>query len=79
MPENFEQVTAQLTTPGARENRRPGARAYSLAALPGHAGFSYSFILERSAAGASRREDSCVRIAPARRQNFGPGRHRAAG
>jgi len=41
----------------------PGARAHSLEPLPGHAGFSYSFILDRSGAGAPAGK-LVLRIAP---------------
>jgi aminoglycoside phosphotransferase (APT) family kinase protein len=64
MPENFEQVTAQLNTLVRAKTGDPRARAHSLAALPGHAGFSYSFILERSAPGATPVGRFVVRIAP---------------
>jgi aminoglycoside phosphotransferase (APT) family kinase protein len=64
MPENFEQVIVQLTTLVRAKTGDSGARAHSLAALPGHAGFSYSFILERSAPGATPVGRFVVRIAP---------------
>jgi aminoglycoside phosphotransferase (APT) family kinase protein len=41
----------------------PGARAHSLEVLPGHAGFSYSFILERSD-GRSPATKFVLRLAP---------------
>src|ERR1700757_451436 len=41
-----------------------GARAHSLESLPGHAGFSYSFILDRSDPGAKPAGKYVVRIAP---------------
>jgi aminoglycoside phosphotransferase (APT) family kinase protein len=64
MPANFEQVTAQLTALVRAKTGDAGARAHSLESLPGHAGFSYSFILERSDPGATPAGKYVVRIAP---------------
>ena len=64
MPGNFEQVTAQLTALVRAKTGDSGARAHSLESLPGHAGFSYSFILERSAPDAAPAGKFVVRIAP---------------
>ena len=64
MPGNFEQVTAQLTALARAKTGDSRARAHSLESLPGHAGFSYSFILERSAPGATPAGKFVVRIAP---------------
>ena len=41
----------------------PGARAHSLEVLPGHAGFSYSFVLDRTRADAPSGK-LVIRIAP---------------
>ncbi|MGA8640596.1 phosphotransferase family protein [Candidatus Binatus sp.] len=64
MPGDIEQVTAQLTTLVRAKTGDAGARAHSLETLPGHAGFSYSFILERSDPGAKPAGKYVVRIAP---------------
>ena len=64
MPENFEQVAAQLTALVRAKTGDSGARAHSLESLPGHAGFSYSFMLERSARDAAPAGMFVVRIAP---------------
>jgi len=64
MPGDFEQVTAQLTALVRAKTGDAGARAHSLETLPGHAGFSYSFILERSADGVTPAGKFVVRIAP---------------
>src|SRR5208283_204816 len=64
MPGNFEQVTAQLTALVRAKTGDSRARAHSLESLPGHAGFSYSFILERSASDAAPAGKFVVRIAP---------------
>src|SRR6202161_401966 len=64
MPNDIEQVTAQLTKLVRAKTSDAGARAHSLETLPGHAGFSYSFILERSTDGATFAGKFVVRIAP---------------
>ncbi len=64
MPGDIEQVTAQLTKLVRAKTGDAGARAHSLETLPGHAGFSYSFILERSHDGATPAGKFVVRIAP---------------
>jgi aminoglycoside phosphotransferase (APT) family kinase protein len=64
MPEDIEQVTAQLTSLVRAKTGDAGARAHTLESLPGHAGFSYSFILERSTSGAKPAGRFVVRIAP---------------
>jgi aminoglycoside phosphotransferase (APT) family kinase protein len=63
MPSDIEQVTAQLTNLVRAKTGDPGARAHSLESLPGHAGFSYSFILDRSTPGATPAGRFVVRIA----------------
>lgn len=64
MPGDIEQVTAQLTALVRAKTGDAGARAHSLESLPGHAGFSYSFVLERSAPDARPSGKYVVRIAP---------------
>ena len=64
MPGNIEEVTAQLTKLVRAKTGDAGARAHSLETLPGHAGFSYSFILARSTEGATPAGKFVVRIAP---------------
>ena len=64
MPGDIEQVTAQLTRLMRAKTGDAGARAHSLESLPGHAGFSYSFILERSTPNAKPAGRFVVRIAP---------------
>ena len=64
MPGDIEQVTAQLTALVRAKTGDAGARAHSLESLPGHAGFSYSFILDRSDPGATPAGKYVVRIAP---------------
>ncbi len=72
MPENFEQVTAQLTALVRAKTGDCGARVHSLESLPGHAGFSYSFVLERDAPGAAPAGKFVVRIAPPAVKISGP-------
>src|SRR5260370_29308808 len=64
MAEKFEQVATQLTALVRAKTGDAGARAHSLESLPGHAGFSYSFIVERSAPDATPAGRFVVRIAP---------------
>ncbi|HEY9157373.1 phosphotransferase family protein [Candidatus Binatus sp.] len=64
MPGNFEQVTAQLTALVRAKTADSRARAHSLESLPGHAGFSYSFVLERTAPDAVPAGKFVVRLAP---------------
>src|SRR5258708_14206472 len=63
MADDVEQVAAQLTALVRAKTGDTGARAHSLASLPGHAGFSYSFVLERSDGGAPS-GNFVVRIGP---------------
>src|SRR5216684_2289983 len=63
MADDVEQVAAQLTALVRAKTGDGGARAHSLASLPGHAGFSYSFVLDRSDGGAPAGK-FVVRIAP---------------
>src|ERR1700723_2232997 len=64
MPNDIEQGTAQLTALVRAKTGDARARAHSLESLPGHAGFSYSFILERSTDSATPAGKFVVRIAP---------------
>jgi aminoglycoside phosphotransferase (APT) family kinase protein len=72
MPENLEQVTAQLTALVRAKTDDARARVHSLESLPGHAGFSYSFVLERSAPDAAPAGKFVVRIAPPAVKISGP-------
>src|ERR1700684_4030067 len=72
MPADIEQVTAQLTALVRAKTGDAGARAHSLESLPGHAGFSYSFILERTQRDASPAGKFVVRIAPTGVKICGP-------
>jgi aminoglycoside phosphotransferase (APT) family kinase protein len=63
MAEKFEEVAGQLTALVRAKTGDRGARAHSLDSLPGHAGFSYSFILDRSDGGTPAGK-FVVRIAP---------------
>ena len=71
MPGNIEEVTAQLTALVRAKTGDARARAHSLETLPGHAGFSYSFVLERSDGGAPAGK-FVVRIAPPNVKISGP-------
>jgi aminoglycoside phosphotransferase (APT) family kinase protein len=71
MPGNIEEVTAQLTALVRAKTGDARARAHSLESLPGHAGFSYSFVLERSDGGAPAGK-FVVRIAPPNVKISGP-------
>jgi aminoglycoside phosphotransferase (APT) family kinase protein len=71
MPGNIEEVTAQLTALVRAKTRDARARAHSIESLPGHAGFSYSFVLERSDRGTPAGK-FVVRIAPPNVKISGP-------
>jgi aminoglycoside phosphotransferase (APT) family kinase protein len=58
-----EETVAQLNALVRAKTGDPGARAHSLETLPGHAGFSYSFILDRTDGGAPAGK-MVVRISP---------------
>jgi aminoglycoside phosphotransferase (APT) family kinase protein len=58
-----EETVAQLNALVRARTGDPRARAHSLETLPGHAGFSYSFILERTD-GGSPTGKMVVRISP---------------
>src|SRR5712692_5018209 len=59
----LEETVAKLNVLVRTKTGDAGARAYSLETLPGHAGFSYSFVLERSDGGAPAGK-LVVRLAP---------------
>ena len=71
MPGNIEEVTAQLTALVRAKTGDARAQAHSLESLPGHAGFSYSFVLERSDRGSPAGK-FVVRIAPPNVKISGP-------
>ena len=51
MPASIEEITAQATKMMRAKTGDPGARILEVSPLPGHAGFGYSFMLERTTAG----------------------------
>src|SRR5579884_608424 len=51
MTADSDQTLTQLKRLVVAKTRDPKAQVYSLEVLPGHAGFSYSFVLERSDGG----------------------------
>lgn len=51
MPASIEEITAQATAMVRAKTGDPGARVLAVEALPGHAGFGYSFNLERTTSG----------------------------
>ncbi len=51
MPASIEQITEQANAMVRAKTGDPGARVTAVAPLPGHAGFGYSFVLERTTAG----------------------------
>jgi len=51
MPADIGQITAQLTALVRAKTGDAGARVTGVTPLPGHAGFGYSFVLERMTAG----------------------------
>src|SRR5271154_3651294 len=64
MSADIDQIAVQLTRLVRAKTGDAGARAHSLESLPGHAGFSYSFVLERGEAAARPAGRYVVRIAP---------------
>src|SRR5580704_4662795 len=66
-----EDTAARLNALVRAKTGDPAARAHSLEVLPGHAGFSYSFVLDRSDAGAPAGK-LVVRIAPPEVKIAGP-------
>ena len=63
MPANIEEITRQATAMVRAKTGDPGARISEVAPLPGHAGFGYSFILERTTAGGPSGK-LVLRVAP---------------
>ncbi len=58
-------VIRQLTALCRAKTGDPRAGVAEIKGLPGHAGFSYSFVLESETAGVSKREKLVLRLAPA--------------
>jgi aminoglycoside phosphotransferase (APT) family kinase protein len=63
MPPIAEETLSQLNTLVRAKTGDPAARAHSLEVLPGHAGFSYSFVLDRTDGGRPAGK-MVVRLAP---------------
>ncbi len=63
MPASIEEITRQATTMVRAKTGDPGARISEVTPLPGHAGFGYSFILERTTAGGPSGK-LVLRVAP---------------
>ncbi len=63
MPASIEEITRQATTMVRAKTGDPGARISEVSPLPGHAGFGYSFILERTTAGGPSGK-LVLRVAP---------------
>ena len=63
MPASIDEITRQATTMVRAKTGDPGARISEVTALPGHAGFGYSFMLERTTAGGPSGK-LVLRVAP---------------
>src|ERR1700683_103133 len=63
MPASIAEITRQATAMLRAKTGDPGARISEVTALPGHAGFGYSFILERTTAGGPSGK-LVLRVAP---------------
>jgi len=63
MSASIEEITRQATAMVRAKTGDPGARILEVEALPGHAGFGYSFILERTTAGGPSGK-LVLRVAP---------------
>jgi len=63
MPANIEEIARQATAMVRAKTGDPGARIREVAPLPGHAGFGYSFILERTTVGGPSGK-LVLRVAP---------------
>lgn len=63
MPATIDEITRQATAMVRAKTKDPGARISGVSALPGHAGFGYSFILERTTAGGPSGK-LVLRVAP---------------
>jgi aminoglycoside phosphotransferase (APT) family kinase protein len=59
------EITAQLTAFCRAKTGDPRATVSDIRGLPGHAGFSYGFVLEAKSDGAAKREKLVIRLAPA--------------
>ncbi len=59
------EIIRQLTALCRAKTGDPDATVSEIGALPGHAGFSYSFVLEAKSGGAVKREKLVIRLAPA--------------
>lgn len=64
MSATIEQVIGQLTAMVRTRTGDPQARVHDVTSLPGHAGFGYSFVLERSTADDGPSGKLVLRIAP---------------
>ncbi|HTY56824.1 MAG TPA: phosphotransferase family protein [Candidatus Binataceae bacterium] len=60
-----DETIRQLTALCRAKTADPDASISEIRALPGHAGFSYGFVLEYKSAGVARREKLVIRLAPA--------------
>jgi len=63
MAASIEEITSQLTTLVRARTGDSGANVHDVTPLPGHAGFGYSFILERATAGGPSGK-LVLRVAP---------------
>lgn len=71
MPATIEQITEQLTRLVRAKTGDSGAAVNSVSALPGHAGFGYSFVLERTTSGGPAGK-LVLRVAPEGTRIAGP-------
>src|SRR5579875_314401 len=71
MTADSDQTLTQLKRLVVAKTRDPKAQVYSLEVLPGHAGFSYSFVLERSDGGTPAGK-LVLRLAPPNVKIAGP-------
>src|ERR1700736_2263517 len=63
MSASIEEITRQATAMVRAKTGDPGASIKEVSALPGHAGFGYSFILERTTSGGPSGK-LVLRVAP---------------
>jgi aminoglycoside phosphotransferase (APT) family kinase protein len=63
MAVSIEEIAAQITALARAKTGDPGAAIREVAPLPGHAGFGYSFVLERTTAGGPAGK-LVLRVAP---------------
>jgi aminoglycoside phosphotransferase (APT) family kinase protein len=71
MPATIEQITEQATRMVRAKTGDPRARVTNVSPLPGHAGFGYSFVLERTTAGGPSGK-LVLRVAPEGTRIAGP-------